>query len=112
MYIGIFWVYQDKIYTYTQKAVKDTQDVAVGHVDYWNYLRQKHKELKEYTYDFVPRGRVLLKEAKPIVYSSKEIINDVTTRDLISHAFELDNSTEFKYDEHYSKILDLGFEVL
>jgi len=112
MYIGIFWIYEDSIYTYTQKAVKATQDVEIGHVDYWDSLRQKHKELKEYPYDCIPRGRVLLKDDKSIVYSSKEIINDSRKRALISDVFKLNESTEFKYDEHYSQIIDLGFEEL
>lgn len=112
MQIGIFWIFEDCIYTYTQKALYDNQDVDMGHVDYWQELCLKHKELREYSYDYIPRGRVLLKGAIPVVYSSKEIINSLDKRELIQKSFELSSNTKFIYDEHYSPILDLGFEKL
>ena len=109
--IGIFWIYDSIIYCYKEEVTnQNDQDVEVGHVDYWQTLQSKYKELNEYPYDYVPRGRVLLKNGDIIVYSSKEIINNEEYKKLIIDSFQLKN-VKFKYDEHYKKIYDLGFEV-
>lgn len=87
----------------------ENQDMETGHVDYWQTLQSQHKELRNYPYDYIPRGRVLLKDEEIIVYSSNDVINDKKSRGLIIKDFEL-NDPKFVYDEHYRKILDLGFE--
>lgn len=108
--IGIFWIHNNKIYSYKEEDLSQTdQDVEVGHVDYWQTLQAKYKELREYSYDYIPRGRVLLKNGETVVYSSHEVIDNDHSKELILKSYEL-NSASFVYDEHYQKIYDLGFE--
>ena len=108
--IGIFWIYNDKIYTYKEdRNSKKDRDTEVGQVDYWSVLQGNHHELLEYSYDYIPRGRVLVKNHKHIVYNSREIIHDTNKVNLIVKEFKLKNY-ELKFDEHYSPILDLGFD--
>lgn len=92
--IGIFWIYQDKIYSYKEEVINDdNQDIETGHVDYWQILQSKHKELRSYSYDYILGGRVLLKDEEIIVYSSNDIINDKKSTNLIVNDFKLDDET-------------------
>ena len=109
--IGIFWIHKDAIYSYKEEVLKKhEQDVEIGHVEYWRQLQVQHKILSEFPYDYIPRGRVLLSEGKFKIYSSKEIISEKKYHNLILNCFELKDAN-FIYDEHYQKILDLGFDM-
>lgn len=112
--LGIFWIDKNNIYTLQENRDKVIQidgarDIETGHVDYWNILQNKYQKFKHLGYDQVPRGRVLEKGSKIIVYSSKDIIKNY--KDLIINDFDLvKEQVEFIVDEHYAPILDLGFE--
>ena len=109
--IGIFWIYQGRIYSYREKMTDALhQDVERGHYEHWPTLQSHYRELQDYSYDVVPRGRVLVKNGEVIVYSSREIIDDENTRKLILEHFRL-KEARFVYDEHYKKIADLGFDI-
>lgn len=109
--IGIFWIYEDQIYSYKEELCEEyNQDVEVGHVDFWEQLQSQHKNIREFSYDYIPRGRVLLSDGEIIVYSSNDIIRNDKYRKLILECFALNNA-KFIYDEHYQKILDLGFDI-
>ena len=86
------------------------QDVDRGHYEYWPTLQSHYPKLRDYSYDVVPRGRVLVNDGEVIVYSSQEIINDESARRLILEHFGL-NEARFVYDEHYQKIADFGFDT-
>ena len=109
--IGIFWIFQGRIYSYREKMA-DTlhQDVDRGHYEYWPTLQSHYPKLRDYSYDVIPRGRVLVKNGEVVVYSSQEIIGDEKTRQLIVKHFGLQNA-RFIYDEHYQKIANLGFDT-
>ena len=108
--IGIFWIFQGRIYSYREKMANTLhQDVDRGHYEYWPTLQSRHRELLAYSYDVIPRGRVLVKNGEMVVYSSQEIIDDESARRLILEHFGL-NEARFAYDEHYQKIADLGFD--
>lgn len=105
--IGIFWIYEDKIYSYKEPLSDlSNQDVEMGHIVYWKVLQGTYKIFQNFEYDYISRGRVLLKDEEIIVYSGKHIIHDTQFQNLIIKEFDLENPT-FKYDSHYSKILDL-----
>ena len=109
--IGIFWIFQGRIYSYCEKMEnKLHQDVDKGHYEYWPTLQSHYRELRDYSYDVIPRGRVLIKNGEVIVYSSQEIINDENARKLILEHFGL-KEARFVYDEHYKMIADLGFDT-
>jgi len=109
--IGIFWIFQGRIYSYREKMTDALhQDVDKGHYEYWFTLQNLYPELRDYSYDVVPRGRVLVNDGEVIVYSSQEIIDDEDTRRLILEHFGL-NEARFVCDEHYQKIADLGFDT-
>ncbi len=109
--IGIFWIFQGRIYSYREKMTDALhQDVDRGHYEYWPTLQSLYPELQDYSYDVVPRGRVLVNDGEVIVYSSQEIINDESARRLILEHFGL-NEARFVYDEHYQKITDFGFDT-
>ncbi len=109
--IGIFWIFHGRIYSYREKMANMLhQDVDKGHYEYWPTLQSHHRELQDYSYDVIPRGRVLVKNGEAVVYSSQEIIDDAHTRRLIIEHFGLKNA-RFFYDEHYQKIADLGFDT-
>ena len=108
--IGIFWIFQGRIYSYREKMTDALhQDVDKGHYEYWPTLQSLYPELRDYSYDVIPRGRVLVKNGEVVVYSSQEIIDDIRTRRLIIEHFGL-KEARFIYDEHYQKIADLGFD--
>ncbi len=109
--IGIFWIFRGRIYSYRETMTGALhQDVDMGHYEYWPILQSLYRELRDYSYDVVPRGRVLVKNGEVIVYSSREIIDDENARKLILEHFRL-KEARFVYDEHYKKIADLGFDT-
>jgi hypothetical protein len=102
--IDIFWIYKNKIYSYKENVTESqNQDVEMGHVEYLDEIQSEHKNLREFSYDYIPRGRVLLKNAKVLVYSSNEIIENDMYRNKILNCFKLE-AAQFVYDEHYENI--------
>jgi len=109
--IGIFWIYENQIYSYQEELYEQyNQDVEIGHAEYWEQLQSQYKKLREFSYDYIPRGRVLLSDGEIKVYSSNDIIRNDNYRKFILEYFKLDGA-KFIYDEHYRKILDLGFDI-
>ena len=112
--LGIFWIDQNNIFALQEAidsviSIDDVRDIGTGHVDYWATLQRENSQFKDRGYDHIPRGRVLERKKKIVVYSCKDIIQNY--QDLITNSFNLPKEKiEFIVDEHYAPILDLGYE--
>jgi len=113
--IGIFWIFEGKIYTKTKclqdiKAVNGFKDVDYAHYKIWDEILLQQREIYLYEYEDIPRGRVIydIKNVEYIVYSNEDIINSNEAKNLITEAFNLNKEQIlFQYDAHY-KILELA----
>ncbi|WP_151900471.1 hypothetical protein [Sulfurimonas hydrogeniphila] len=110
--IGIFWIYNSKIYFKTVKidAVKVINgfiDSNFSHYQVWDEISLQNKDFYLYEYEEVPRGRVVydVDNKQYIVYSNEDIINSNESKSFIINAFDLSSANVlFEYDAHYEII--------
>jgi hypothetical protein len=107
--IGVFWIYQNKIYFKTQnlqdiKPINGFIDSDLSHYKVWDEIKYKNKDFYIYEYEEVPRGRVVydIDNQNFIVYCNKDILLNWQNKKQILEAFKIkDKKCDFKEDEHY-----------
>ena len=106
--IGIFWIYENKIYYKTQnlqeiKPINGFIDSDLSHYEVWDEIKYQNKDFYLYEYEQIPRGRIVYNTITQnfIIYCNKELLSS-QAKSLILKAFEIkDKNYIFKEDEHY-----------
>ena len=107
--IGIFWIYQNKIYLKTQnlqkiKPINGFIDSDLSHYKVWDEIKSKNKDFYLYEYEEIPRGRVVYDTINHnfIIYCNKDILLNLQNKKQILETFKIKNKNySFKEDEHY-----------
>jgi hypothetical protein len=107
--IGIFWIFENKIFSETQKindikTINGFKDSDLSHYQVWNKIRNQHPKFYLYEYEDIPRGRVVYNVSKNkfVIYCNENIPQDETLKRLILEKFQLLNEKSvFQEDEHY-----------
>lgn len=115
--IGIFWVYQGKVFGQAEPVTAGTEaipglvDSNLEHVTLWEKMataRRTFPELASMEYQQVPRGRLLWqrKKGRHLVYLDKTLLAQ-ETRAAIAVFFQFDMShADWKSDSHYTTAAD------
>jgi len=115
--IGIFWVYNSKIYFTSVekeniKAINGFKDSDFAHYQVWNEISSQNKDFYLYEYEDIPRGRVVydVENQQYVVYANNDIISSNEANLLVINAFNLKGEKVlFKYDEHYEIMISVVF---
>jgi len=107
--IGIFWIFENKIFSETQKindikTINGFKDSDLSHYQVWNKIRNQHPKFYLYEYEDIPRGRVVYNVSKNkfVIYCNENILQDEILKRLILEKFQLLNEKSvFQEDEHY-----------
>jgi len=107
--IGIFWIFENKIFSETQKindikTINGFKDSDLSHYQVWNKIRNQHPKFYLYEYEDIPRGRVVYNVSKNkfVIYCNENILQDEILKRLILEKFQLLNEKSvFQKDEHY-----------
>ena len=107
--IGIFWVYQEEIFSYSESISSsnqhgDVNDVGMAHYHLWELIREQHQKLHYLEYEEVNRGRVLYLNERKVhrVVSNSEVLTDEKVIEQLREIYGIEaSSIELIHDEHY-----------
>jgi hypothetical protein len=109
--IGVFWVYNGTVFGKAVsvetgfEGVPGIVDSRDDHVDVWEHERpwlDVSAALASAEYQDVPRGRVLSRQGKPLVYADKTLLN-AESKMRIAQFFEFNpDAAIWKSDMHYT----------
>ena len=107
--IGVFWIYDNRIFLETQKIIdlkpiNGYIDSDLAHYEVWDSVKYQHSKFFLFEYEDVPRGRVIydVKNKRFVVYCNPYILQNKTEIKLILEGFQLSNMNSiFIEDEHY-----------
>ena len=110
--IGIFWVFDNKVFSQVQKledikSINGFKDSDLSHYQVWDRVQHQHPKFYLYSYEEIPRGRVVydISENQFIIYCNINTLEDEISKTLILKEFHLaTDKTIFKEDEHYKII--------
>jgi hypothetical protein len=107
--IGVFWIFENKIFLETQKledikSMNGFKDSDLSHYKVWDKVKNQHPKFYLYEYEDIPRGRVVynIEENQFIIYCNKNTLKEEISKRLILDKFQLlSENSIFKEDEHY-----------
>ena len=107
--VGLFWGYREELYHHSVDVASGEDDGSFvngryDHVDYWPLLEQRHRHLRVYDYEEVPRGRVIFikDRGRYRIMCDKALITPLYLG-LIREVFDLhEEETEVLQDMHYT----------
>jgi len=107
--IGIFWIFDNKIFYKTQKledikSINGFKDSDLAHYQVWDTIKKQYSKFYLYEYEDIPRGRVIYDVGRErfIIYCDENILKANVSRELILEKFGLiEEKVVFKDDEHY-----------
>jgi len=111
-FIGIFWIYENKIFAKTQnldevKSINGFKDSDLSHYQVWDKIKNKHPKFYFFEYEDIPRGRIVydVNKNRFIIYCNENILQDKISKKIILKKFDLINGQAiFKADSHYKII--------
>lgn len=109
--IGVFWVYNGTVFGKAVsvdagfEGVPGIVDSRDDHVDVWEHERpwvHVSASLASAEYQDVPRGRVLSRQGRPLVYADKSLLN-TESKFLIAQFFDFNpDVAHWQSDVHYT----------
>lgn len=110
--IGVFWIYDNKVFLETQKledikSINGFKDSDLSHYQVWDKVKNQHHKFYLYEYEDIPRGRVVydIEENLFIIYCNENTLQEEVSKKLILEKFQLLNENSiFKEDGHYKII--------
>jgi len=107
--IGIFWIYNNNIFS---KKIELNKGIEYGnfltddfsHYEVWEEIKNTNKQLFYFEYEEIPRGRVVydLINENFVIYANSNILRDKELISLIFKDFKLNNEkVTLKNDYHY-----------
>ena len=109
MQIGIFWIYQNKIFSKKEaldsiQKINGFKDSNLSHYEVWEEIKYTYRDFYLYEYEEIPRGRVVwdVENKQFLIYCNQKILKDEKAKALVINDFGFTMPYRFIYDEHYT----------